>query len=273
MAGADEDGVLGDLEEPRREPLAADRRTGPSLIRSPSKVVQAPGRECTPDPAVDGDRRVGPVDACGPRPGPSARDEPSLGCSRALEGAVLDAVEGLHQQRAPPSARRASRSPAVSVGRTVSVITPNAGPASSSLTMRKVVAPVTSSPAQIACCTGAAPRQDGRTEKCRLTQPWSGRPARDRGSSAPYATTAQQSGRERLEGASKAESRGGPASGRYAEGVGALRHRGEDQLAPAARGGVESEDHPDQLVAGGRRQRRATGGPPRGYPRRRRASF
>ena len=48
----------------------------------------------------------------------------------------------------PATASRPRSSPAVSVGRTVSVITPKTGPASSSLTMRNVVAPVTSSPAQ-----------------------------------------------------------------------------------------------------------------------------
>ena len=37
--------------------------------------------------------------------------------------------------------------------------------------MTKVEAPVTSSPAMIACWTGAAPRQAGRSEKCRLIQP------------------------------------------------------------------------------------------------------
>ena len=73
----------------------------------------------------------------------------------------------------------------MSVGRIRSVITPYVGPASSSLTIRNVVAPVTSSPAQIACCTGAAPRQAGSTEKCRLTQPCSGMSSADCGSSAP----------------------------------------------------------------------------------------
>ena len=37
--------------------------------------------------------------------------------------------------------------------------------------MRNVVAPVISSPCRIACCTGAAPRQAGSSEKCRFTQP------------------------------------------------------------------------------------------------------
>ncbi len=73
----------------------------------------------------------------------------------------------------------------MSVGRTVSVITPNVGPASSAGTIRKVVAPVTSSPAQSACCTGAAPRHAGSSEKCRLTQPWRGMSSALCGSRAP----------------------------------------------------------------------------------------
>ena len=73
----------------------------------------------------------------------------------------------------------------MSVSRTRSVITPNVGPASIALTIRNVVAPVTSSPAQIECCTGAAPRQAGRHEKCRLTQPCWGMSSALSGSSAP----------------------------------------------------------------------------------------
>ena len=73
----------------------------------------------------------------------------------------------------------------MSVGRMRSVITPKVGPASSSSTSRKVVAPVTSSPAQMLCCTGAAPRQLGRAEKCRLTQPCGGMSSALCGSSAP----------------------------------------------------------------------------------------
>ena len=75
----------------------------------------------------------------------------------------------------------------MSVSRIRSVITPKVGPASIALTMRKVVAPVTSSPAQIECCTGAAPRHAGRQEKCRLTQPWGGMSRADWGRRAPYA--------------------------------------------------------------------------------------
>ena len=48
------------------------------------------------------------------------------------------------------------------------------GPVSRPFSRRNVHAPVTGSPAAIACCTGAAPLQAGRREKWRLTQPCSG---------------------------------------------------------------------------------------------------
>ena len=61
-----------------------------------------------------------------------ARVTPSAGCwARASSGAVLDAVEGGHEQAAPRP-RRAARAgrPRCRAGRTRSVITPNVGPAS-----------------------------------------------------------------------------------------------------------------------------------------------
>ncbi len=73
----------------------------------------------------------------------------------------------------------------MSVGRTVSVIVPSTGPVSSPSSMRNVVAPVTSSPAITARCTGAAPRQAGSSEKWRLTQPWRGMSRAARGTIAP----------------------------------------------------------------------------------------
>ncbi|CAM5485695.1 hypothetical protein STANM309S_04791 [Streptomyces tanashiensis] len=45
--------------------------------------------------------------------------------------------------------------------------------------------PVTWSPAIRECCTGAAPRQAGSSEKCRLTQPRAGMSRATLGSSAP----------------------------------------------------------------------------------------
>ncbi len=108
----------------------------------------------------------------------------------------------------PAKASRVSRSPLVSVGRTCSVSTPYTGPESRPSSIRNVEAPVTSSPARIACCTGAAPRQAGSSEKCRLTQPWAGMSKAALGSSAPYATTGQQSGAISRSRARKSSSRG-----------------------------------------------------------------
>lgn len=65
-----------------------------------------------------------------------------------------------------------------------------------------------SSPAMIECCTGAAPRQAGSSEKCRLTHPWAGMSSATRGSSAPYATTGQQSGAISRSRARNSSSRG-----------------------------------------------------------------
>ena len=69
---------------------------------------------------------------------------------------------------APEVARRAKRSPEVSFGPIVSVSVPYTGPVSSPSSIRNVEAPVRSSPCQIAYWTGAAPRQHGSSEKCRL---------------------------------------------------------------------------------------------------------
>ena len=90
---------------------------------------------------------------------------------------------------APACARRFSRSPAVSVGRIGSVTTPYTGPVSRPASIRNVDAPVMSSPARIACWTGAAPRHAGSSEKCRFTQPCRGMSRVCWRRSAPYATT------------------------------------------------------------------------------------
>src|ERR1700691_4985126 len=94
----------------------------------------------------------------------------------------------------PDDASRSSSSPLVSAGRIGSVTTPYTGPASIAATRLNVVAPVMSSPCRTACCTGAAPRQAGSSEKCKFTQPCRGTSSADCGSSAPYAVTGQQSG-------------------------------------------------------------------------------
>src|SRR5450759_2069774 len=63
------------------------------------------------------------------------------------------------------------------------------GPVSRPASIRKVEAPVTSSPASTACWTGAAPRHAGSSEKCRFSQPYWGTSSTTAGSRAPYATT------------------------------------------------------------------------------------
>jgi hypothetical protein len=87
--------------------------------------------------------------------------------------------------RAPAVANRPSRSPAVSSSAIGSVINPYTGPVSMPWSSLKVVAPVMSSPARIAACTGEAPRQAGSREKCRLTQPWLGMARTEAGSRLP----------------------------------------------------------------------------------------
>src|SRR5829696_8573784 len=60
----------------------------------------------------------------------------------------------------------------------------------------------------MACCTGAAPRQAGSSEKCRLIHPYAGMSRTRCGSSAPYATTGQQSGAISASRVTKSSSRG-----------------------------------------------------------------
>ena len=86
---------------------------------------------------------------------------------------------------APASASRSSSVPEVSSGRIRSVIVPKTGPVSRPVSMRKVLAPVISSPDMRERCAGAAPRQAGSSEKCRLTHPWVGMSRISAGSSAP----------------------------------------------------------------------------------------
>jgi hypothetical protein len=160
--------------------------TGPSLMRCPAVVDQAPGagvqariRRSTAAAGWCQSTRASSTVIFG------ARETPSPGCSRASTVPSSMPSRVRTSSSAPPSASRCSRSPAVSRGRTASVITPNVGPASRAGTIRNVVAPVTSSPAHRACCTGAAPRHAGSSEKCRLTQPCTGMSRALRGSSAP----------------------------------------------------------------------------------------
>ena len=96
----------------------------------------------------------------------------------------------------------------MSVGRTWSVTVPNTGPVSRPSSSWKTLAPVSSSPCSTACCTGAAPRHAGSSEKCRLIQPYLGMSRAAGGTSAPYATTGTQSGARSRSRARNSGSRG-----------------------------------------------------------------
>ena len=114
-----------------------------------------------------------------------ARLTPSAGCSLAFSAPDSIPSRVATSRPAPEEASRPSSVPAVSSSRTGSVTMPYTGPASSSRTSRKVVAPVMSSPAMIARWTGAAPRHAGSSEKCRFTQPCAGMARTSSGISAP----------------------------------------------------------------------------------------
>src|SRR6266851_122579 len=171
------------------------RDRGPSLRRAPSSSVQAPGsgvhaRICRSTTCAGSFQST--LASAGVIFG--AKLTPSAGCGTASSVPASIPSSVATSSSAPECDSRSSSVPVVSSSRTGSVSTPYTGPASSSLTIRNVVAPVTSSPCRMACWTGAAPRQAGRMEKCRLTQPWRGMSRADCGSRAPYAATGQQSG-------------------------------------------------------------------------------
>ena len=207
---------VGDGDRAELEPLAVVRRPG---ARRRACRRGSGGRSRSPAPTSRSGRR---------RPRSSGRRTARRPAARAPRASRPRCRRGSRRAaRRRPRRAAPSRSPAVSAGRIRSVITPNVGPASSSLTIRNVVAPVTSSPAQIECCTGAAPRQAGSTEKCRLTQPWTGMSSADCGSSAPYATTGQQSGASARSASWNSGSRGCVGlEHRDAELLGALRRPG-----------------------------------------------
>ena len=150
-AGADVDGVLADLDLARRESgVVRLERDRPDL--EPLAVVGRPGARapgCRPGSCRSIAGGGVATSRCG-RPSTmilGAKLTPVLRLRRGPPASPSAMPSRVATSRpAPPSASRASRSPAVSSGRIRSVITPNVGPASSSLTIRNVVAPVTSSP-------------------------------------------------------------------------------------------------------------------------------
>ena len=153
---------------------------------------------------------------------------------------------------APAVESRPSRSPLVSVGRTASVSVPKHGPVSRPSSMRNVVAPVISSPAMTACWTGAAPRQAGRSEKCRLIQPMprdvEGRPREQRSVGHDGDRVEIESPQRDLE---RLLPRVPRVEHREAGGEGALLDRAGAQRPPTAGGRVGAGDDGDDLVAAG----------------------
>jgi hypothetical protein len=245
--------AVGDRDRAELDPLAA------RVVHAPGAGVQARIRRSTATAGSVQSTRASSTVILGAKLTPSA-------AARGLEGAV-SMPSRVAQQPAAALGEPAEQVAGGVVGRIRSVITPNVGPASSSLTMRNVVAPVTSSPAQIACCTGA-PAPGGQHEKCRLTQPCAG-------CRAPTAAAAR---RTRRPGSSPGRARaallelgsrgwsglrtGTPSSSaRCATGTATACGRG--------RRGVGRVTTPTSSCAE-RRRRRGRAGRPRGCRRRRR---
>ena len=195
---------------PATPPRAADgTRSGPTLSRSPWRVVHAPGDGVQPRTWRSTTwagrlhrTRASSVVSLG------AWLTPSAGCGTGRSEPSARPSSVATRSPAPAWASRSRSAPAVSSGRTVSVSVPSTGPVSRPSSRTKVVAPVTSSPAMTARCTGAAPRHAGSSEKCRFTQPCTGTSSAARGTSAPYATTGQQSGAIAVRRSRKSGSRG-----------------------------------------------------------------
>ncbi len=131
-------------------------------------------------------------------------------------------------------------------------------------------APVISSPCSTACCTGAAPRQAGSSEKWRLTQPWTGDVERRLRQQRAVGDHRAAVGRDLPQ----------PVEERGVAGLRGLQHldarlggelgdRAGMELAAAPRLGVGPGHHGDHLV--GRRPAgpAATGARSRECPRRR----
>ena len=252
---------------PRRH--ATGSRTGPSLSRSPRNVVQAPGAgRAAADPPVDAARPARPVDP-GVLDRELRRERDALGRLRHRPSVPsLDPVERRDEQPGAavghPVEQVAGR--VVAGGRLGHHAVDRTG-VQALARAGTCVAPVTSSPAMSARWTGAAPRQAGSSEKCRLTQPC----ARDveRGAAAPAR-------RRRRPGSSPAPARAaasgtraraaGPASAPRGPALGPVPRPGRHELAAAPGRRVGPGDDGDDLVPRGQRARRATGSATCGVP-------
>ena len=242
---------------------SATGATGSSLSRSPRKVVHAPGRGGAPaDLPVDGERGPVPAHARVLDGDLGGERDPVARLRHGLERAARRPSSVATSSPAPAVDSRCSRSPAVSVGRIVSVITPYVGPVSRPSSSRNVVAPVTSSPAMTACWTGrgAAP---GRQQREVQVDPAGGRHGQHRGRDAGRRT--RRRGRRR-----------GPARPAARGSRGHRRRGGVSTSRPSASARTRTGDGTRRAAAAGRasgRVRTATTSwarrrAPRGWARR-----
>jgi len=124
--------------------------------------------------------------------GASVTSASSCGVSVAVPAASAGSVEA--RRDAPISASRASSPAPVSSGSIGVRATASIAPASSALTTRMIVTPVSASPSMIARSIGDAPRQRGSSDAWTLTRPRRGSDSTGSGSRRPYAATTPSSG-------------------------------------------------------------------------------
>ena len=174
------------------EPDAATSSS--TFSRWSSRVVHAPGSGVTP-------RNRLRTTWAGAVKSSRASSMPSLGanvgspcCGDAAAVPPAMASTTPASRSAPSIASSSSSRPAVASGAISSERVAYTSPASSSGTSRNTDAPVRASPAMSACCTGAAPRHAGSSEKCRLIQPWRGVESSGSRTRPPYATITPRSG-------------------------------------------------------------------------------
>src|SRR5262249_22573573 len=169
--------------------------TGPSLSRSPRNVVHGPGlgmqaRICRSTANAGSPQRTFASSTVTF----GAWLMPSGGCGTGSRAPASIPSSTPTSSAAPERASRPRRSPAGSVALLGSGSVRSTGPVPSPPSTWNTPAPASPPPATSARCPGAAPRQAGSSEKCRLTQPYRGMSSASGGTSAPYATTGTQSG-------------------------------------------------------------------------------
>jgi hypothetical protein len=155
--GRNDRGHAVDLETAHRAGWCGRRAPG-SALRTRSVTLRAGASKSIGRRRGDLRREVAPSSGCG--------DGSTTARASRIESTSTGRTEHRQPLRAAHRRSRPGRSPP---RRSMT------GPVSIPGSRTKVVTPVTSSPARSACWTGAAPRQLGSSEKCRLTNPRPGR--------------------------------------------------------------------------------------------------